>query len=709
MAWIDTLRAAIMGTPPAADYKPSREGLVRAAEDLNITVNDLAKQTSMAASGIQTYATVASLPSPVPAAGTMARVYNDSTASNNVFWVVKGGVWVKDTAFEYAAAAAVQPLVDEAEAAADRAEAAVLGITGENTYTGTDIDSGSYGRNWNFSGRNVGDLAPSSPTNGTSASPIPFGILPRLAVTRGMAISVKTLGGTTGRGYALTDAAGVILVLAPATVNTLTNPWVYTATEDGWLYINCNTSSLASFEVSLEGVVVSLIDTSEALQAEVIDLESRVAELEGLTDQVSYDGTDIDSGAYGRNWNFSGRNVGDLAPEAPANGTSASPIPFGILPRIRIPSGVQVSVKTRGGANGRGYAVADAAGVILELAPQNVNTLTNPWVYTATQDSWLYINCNTDSLAFFSVDIVGVIPQVNQDISSLDARVTALENGGVSASLKVLLLTNSYGADSTEYLPEFLNASGVDQGRLCVYHHQIGGGTLQDWVDQINSNTSITISRKAGQFTMPMVTGPVRSIIAQDWDMVIVHQASASSINSGTFFPSLPNLVSLYRQYCTNQNLKFGYQVPWAWSSTYGTAPFGVDRYNAIISTIRSVIETMRDDYNFNFDAIIPAGTAIQNARQVVSPVIDGGDELTRDGFHLQYGTGRYIAAATFFQVVLSPATNKPMLGSSARHALTPSEALEPTSIAVDGTNYEVCQRAAFLACVDNWHINNPS
>ena len=36
--------------------------------------------------------------------------------------------------------------------------------------------------------------------------------------------------------------------------------------------------------------------------------------------------------------------------------------------------------------------------------------------------------------------------------------------------------------------------------------------------------------------------------------------------------------------------------------------------------------------------AIIPSGTAIQNARLVL------GDTLTRDGFHLDLGFGRYIA-----------------------------------------------------------------
>ena len=45
--------------------------------------------------------------------------------------------------------------------------------------------------------------------------------------------------------------------------------------------------------------------------------------------------------------------------------------------------------------------------------------------------------------------------------------------------------------------------------------------------------------------------------------------------------------------------------------------------------------------------AVIPSGTAIQNARLVL------GDVLTRDGFHLSFKHGRYIAACTWLEAVL--------------------------------------------------------
>ena len=44
------------------------------------------------------------------------------------------------------------------------------------------------------------------------------------------------------------------------------------------------------------------------------------------------------------------------------------------------------------------------------------------------------------------------------------------------------------------------------------------------------------------------------------------------------------------------------------------------------------------------FEGIIPVGTAIQNLRTSYL-----GDTLTRDGYHLSYGIGRYTAALTWF------------------------------------------------------------
>lgn len=64
--------------------------------------------------------------------------------------------------------------------------------------------------------------------------------------------------------------------------------------------------------------------------------------------------------------------------------------------------------------------------------------------------------------------------------------------------------------------------------------------------------------------------------------------------------------------------------------------------YNAIINTYKSIVEPKSD-----LDGIIPAGTAIQNIRTSYI-----GDTVTRDGYHLNYGVGRFTASLTWFKAI---------------------------------------------------------
>ncbi|MBR0327562.1 MAG: DUF4886 domain-containing protein, partial [Clostridia bacterium] len=77
-------------------------------------------------------------------------------------------------------------------------------------------------------------------------------------------------------------------------------------------------------------------------------------------------------------------------------------------------------------------------------------------------------------------------------------------------------------------------------------------------------------------------------------------------------------------------------------NTTHSDFPkYGSDQmkmYNAILNAVASKIKT-----NDNFVYIVPNGTAIQNARTSYI-----GDHITRDGYHLSYDFGRYIAGLTF-------------------------------------------------------------
>ena len=60
--------------------------------------------------------------------------------------------------------------------------------------------------------------------------------------------------------------------------------------------------------------------------------------------------------------------------------------------------------------------------------------------------------------------------------------------------------------------------------------------------------------------------------------------------------------------------------------------------YNAIVNAVQTTVTSTG-----LFSDVIPNGTAVQNMRTSFV-----GDNLTRDGHHMSYDTGRYLTALTF-------------------------------------------------------------
>lgn len=115
MSAYDTLNAALYGNPPTPGWKPSRDGVLNA-------FNQILTQIASLTVGTQSYATVSALPSGA-AVGSSARVYADPTSTNDTFWLKGSGGWAIDTYLLNSIASVVQPLVDEAAASANGAAA----------------------------------------------------------------------------------------------------------------------------------------------------------------------------------------------------------------------------------------------------------------------------------------------------------------------------------------------------------------------------------------------------------------------------------------------------------------------------------------------------------------------------------------------------------------------------------------------------------
>lgn len=193
----------------------------------------------------------------------------------------------------------------------------------------------------------------------------------------------------------------------------------------------------------------------------------------------------------------------------------------------------------------------------------------------------------------------------------------------------------------------------------------------------------------------------MKEILAQDWDIITIQQASHLAIYYDQWEPSLKEYIGIIRSNCTNQNVTLAFKLAHAYWTKYNGSPYGVERYKALCEAVKRQVQEV------GIDIIIPDGTAIQNARNTS---LNTEHEFTRDGTHLCFGAGRYIAACTWFQILFAPFYNKCILGNPAVHTVTEEERQHPENkyddnVDVTEENNLLCQKCAFYATLDLYNV----
>lgn len=215
--------------------------------------------------------------------------------------------------------------------------------------------------------------------------------------------------------------------------------------------------------------------------------------------------------------------------------------------------------------------------------------------------------------------------------------------------LKVLAVGNSFSVDAMQHLYLVAKDAGIEE--ILLGNLYIGGCSLDthnaNMVDDLGKYTFYVSSEEAGGM---VVEGENRTakygITYADWDYITVQQASNQSGLPEKY--SKLNDVIEYITANETSNAKLLWHETWAYQSDSahpGFANYGNSQenmYRAIVNTITKVISP-----NDALCGIIPSGTAIQNLRTTAL-----GDNLTRDGFHLSLGIGRYTAALTWLAAI---------------------------------------------------------
>ena len=226
-------------------------------------------------------------------------------------------------------------------------------------------------------------------------------------------------------------------------------------------------------------------------------------------------------------------------------------------------------------------------------------------------------------------------------------------------SLKVLMIGNSFADDTINYAYEIAKSVGIPEENILVADIYIGGCVLNThWANAQSNAAAYRFGlEREGWFDGTSYTNWTmeQAIMYADWDFITFQQGSSASGDPSSF-SNLQNLMDYVYDIATdevnnpnaNPNVKFVWHQTWAYQQ--GTTASHFSKYNFDQMTMYNAIVSCMENFvlNKNFVAIIPNGTAIQNAR--TSAI---GDTFSRDSHnHLSHGAGRYIASMNLVSVL---------------------------------------------------------
>ena len=231
--------------------------------------------------------------------------------------------------------------------------------------------------------------------------------------------------------------------------------------------------------------------------------------------------------------------------------------------------------------------------------------------------------------------------------------------------LRILAIGNSFSDDGMEHLPALLADLGIKQVELARLY--VGGCTLERHMQffdkQQSAYTFYTSKAGENKWVKHAEKRSIQSALAMgEWDIITMQQASGFSGQYETIKPHLARLIDVVRKAQPRAHL--AWHITWSYSteSKHQHFPHYDNSQPKMDAAIMQAVMQIKSDFDC-FDYFIPSGTAIRMLR--LSPVNNAPKDFTRDGYHLDYGAGRYAAACTWYETLIRPFTGKPVVSSS--------------------------------------------
>lgn len=244
----------------------------------------------------------------------------------------------------------------------------------------------------------------------------------------------------------------------------------------------------------------------------------------------------------------------------------------------------------------------------------------------------------------------GVILVSAEDVDPIAENSVQAE---IPESIKILAIGNSFSQDATQWMYNILTDLGVKE--VVVGNLYIAGCSLKTHASKAVDGSDAYTYYKGNAETEGVMTAAsdkkslLYGLQDEDWDYISFQEASPTSGVSTAYEPYLTELIEFINANKTNPDAKLMWHMTWAYqgTSTHENFPtYGKNQdimYKSIIKATQKAVLPHEE-----ISIIIPAGTALQNMR--TSTI---GDNLTRDGYHLSNGLGRYAAGVMWAKSIL--------------------------------------------------------
>lgn len=236
-------------------------------------------------------------------------------------------------------------------------------------------------------------------------------------------------------------------------------------------------------------------------------------------------------------------------------------------------------------------------------------------------------------------------------------------------TLRILAIGNSFSDDGMEHLPALLANMGIKNVELARLY--VGGCTLEQHVNfhKAKQPAYMFYHSKAGEnrwHQSPHNVTMQHALDMGEWDIITMQQASGVSGIYDSYNPYLAELIKVVRK--SQPKAELVWHMTWAYStdSHHGEFPNYDRDQQKMYKAIQECVRRLRKD--FGIKTIIPSGTAIQSLRG--SKINNAPMDFTRDGYHMDYGSGRYAVACTWYETLIKPYTQHSMVGNTLRPAV---------------------------------------